>query len=96
MHSTRHNCLIYQKTQIRRSTGDSHYTYLRGVYSSQKKATSALEEFREKEYKQLAQFYNTVPTMDNQKSRVVLTVPGQSTTLVLIKVPQDVTTAIEI
>jgi len=97
MHSTRHNCLIFQKNVIkRRGEISSQYTILRGVYSSKRKADKDLETFKNTEYNQLSRFYNTVPTIDSGTDRVLLTVPGQSVTLVLMKIPQDVMTAVEI
>ena len=92
MHSTRYNHIIFQKTKV---LNDKH-TILRGVYSSEKKARTDLDRIRKEEYDQLANFFNTIPNETGSGNRTVLTVPGTTVTLILMKLPQDVTTAMEI
>ena len=83
MHSQRFNHIIIQKT-VR---GDKRSATLRGVYSSQRKATAQFDTIKDEEYTHLARFYNREPNLSLQKDRAVITVTDHTITIIVIKVP---------
>ncbi len=91
-HAKRFNHIIIEK----RRDDKSESGFLRGCYSSKVKADNAFLTLRDAEYRRLEGFYCTTPARNDSTNRCVLTVPGHTTTLIIIKVPQDVIIADQI